>query len=92
MLAMFVYAIHYTQNDYLYFLTSAYGISVQEGTKWTFNCTMLGRETLLLPIDVMVELPINIDEPPCPVLMLSSWIRLCNLLFNMFWKNFGVVL
>lgn len=53
---------------------------------------MLGRETLLLPIDVMVELPINIDEPPCPVLMLSSWIRLCNLLFNMFWKNFGVVL
>lgn len=92
MLAMFVYAIHYTWNDYLYFITSAYGISVQEGTKWTFNCIMLGRETLLLPIDVMVESPINIDEPHCPVLMLSSWIRLCNLLFNMFWKHFGVVL
>lgn len=66
MLAIFVYPIHYTLEDYLHYLTSAYRISVQEGTKWTLNCIIFGRETLLLPIDV--ESPINIDEPPCPVL------------------------
>lgn len=68
MLAMFVYPIHYTLDDYLYYLTSAYRINVLEGTKWTLNCIMLGRETLLLPIDVMVESLINIDKPHCLVL------------------------
>lgn len=71
-ISMFVYAIHYTYDDYLHYLTSAYRISVQEGTKWTLNCIILGRETLLLPIDVMVESPINIDEPPCPVLYVDK--------------------
>lgn len=72
MLAMFVYAIHYTWYDYLYYLASAYRISVHIGTKWTLNCIMLGRETLLLPIDVMVESPINIDKPLCPVLYVEK--------------------
>lgn len=68
MLAMFVYPIHYTLDDYLYYVTSAYRIAVLEGTKWTLNCIMLGRETLLLLIDVMVESLINIDKPYCLVL------------------------
>lgn len=33
---------------------------------------MLGRETLLLPIDVMVESSINIDKPLCPVLYVEK--------------------
>lgn len=73
MLAMFVNENHDDWDDHLPYLTSAYRTSVQESTKCTPNRIMLGRETSL-PIDVMVESPINIDKPACPVLYVE-WVE-----------------
>lgn len=67
MLAMFVNENHNDWDDHLPFLTSAYRTPVQESTKCTSNRIMLGKKTSL-PNDVMVEPPINIDKPACPIL------------------------
>lgn len=75
MLAMFVNENHDDWEDHLPYLKLAkhYRTSVQERTKCTPNRIMLGRETSL-PIDVMIESPINIDKPACPVLYVE-WVE-----------------
>lgn len=73
MLAMLVSENHDDWDYHLPYLTSAYRTSVQESTKCTPNRIMLGRETSL-PIDIMVESPINIDKPACPILYVE-WVE-----------------